>query len=150
MATISIVEMALTGERRAWSFDTSEIGKKDDTNDSGDWGDWGDSRDTGDDRVPLREIVRWRVREEVAQRRLRLARDLPQPSPAESALNGPRAPRTLAVDWEQEYIRALAACAAHQIVILVNDRQVDDLETLVTPSAGCEVVFLRLTPLVGG
>jgi hypothetical protein len=147
MATISIVEMALTGERRAWSFDTSEIGK---IGDSDDWGDWGHSRDTGDERVPLREIIRWRVREEVAQRRLKLARDLPQPSPTERALNGPRMPRALTMNWEQEYTRALAACAAHQIIILVNDRQVDDLDTLVTPSAGCEVVFLRLTPLVGG
>ncbi len=137
MATISIVEMALTGERRTWSFETSERG------DSSDAGDAGDS---GDDRVPLREIIRWRVREEVAQRRLKL----PQPSPTERALNGPCTPKALATNWEQEYARALAACAAHQVVILVNDRQVDDLETLVTPSASCEVVFLRLTPLVGG
>jgi hypothetical protein len=137
MATISIVEMALTGERRAWSFETSDMGNS---------GDWGDAGDSGDERVPLREIIRWRVREEVAQRRLKL----PQPTPAERALNGPHLPRALATSWEQEYARALAACAAHQIIILVNDRQVDDLDTLVTPSAGCEVVFLRLTPLVGG
>jgi hypothetical protein len=141
MATISIVEMALTGERRAWSFDTSE---------RGDSGDFGGTLDDRDERVPLREIIRWRVREEVAQRRLKLARDQPQPSPAERALNGPRMSRALATNWEQEYAHALAACAAHQIIILVNDRQVDDLDTLVTPSAGCEVVFLRLTPLVGG
>lgn len=141
MATISIVEMALTGERRTWSFDTSDVG---------DSSDGGGSGDSDDERVPLREIIRWRVREEVAQRRLKLARDLPQPSPAERALNGPRIPRALAVDWEQEYTRALAACAAHQVLILVNDRQVEDLNTRITPSAGCEVVFLRLTPLVGG
>lgn len=141
MATISIVEMALTGERRTWSFDTSDVG---------DSGDGGGSGDSDDERVPLREIIRWRVREEVAQRRLKLARDLPQPSPAERALNGPRILRALSVDWEQEYTRALAACAAHQVLILVNDRQVEDLDTRITPSAGCEVVFLRLTPLVGG
>jgi hypothetical protein len=141
MATISIVEMALTGERRAWSIETSDIGYS---------GDWSDAGDAGDERVPLREIIRWRVREEIAQRRLKLAREAPQPTPAERALNGPPMPRALATNWEQEYARALAACAAHQIIILVNDRQVDDLESLVTPSAGCEVVFLRLTPLVGG
>lgn len=141
MATISIVEMALTGERRAWSFDTSDIGDSADTRDPG---------DDGDERIPLREIIRWRVREEVAQRRLKLAREAPQPTPAERALNGPRTPRALSVDLEKEYARALAACAAHQVIILVNDRQVDDLDLRITPSEGCEVTFLRLTPLVGG
>lgn len=126
MATITIVEMALTGERTERLFESV------------------------DERVPLREIIRWRVREQVAERRLKLARELPQPSPAERALNGDHAPRALAIDWEKEYTRALDAFAAHQFIILVDDRQVDDLDTLVAPGDACEVTFLRLTPLVGG
>ena len=129
MATISIVEAALSGERRTWAFDT------------------------GDERLPLREIIRWRVREEVATRRLKLASALPQPTPVERALNGSRAPKVSKapmIDLETEYARAIDAVAARQVIVLVNDAQVDDLDTLVTPDAGCEVIFLRLTPLVGG
>ena len=126
MATISIVDAALSGERHVWSFDT------------------------GDERVPLREIIRWRVREEVAARRLKLSGVLPQPSPIERTLNGPRAPKAPTIDLEAEYTRALDAVAAHQVVVLVNDTQVDDLDALIATEAGCEVTFLRLTPLVGG
>jgi len=126
MATISIVDAALSGERRAWSFDT------------------------GDERMPLREIIRWRVREEVAARKLRLSAVLPQPSPTERTLNGPRAARAPTIDLETEYARALDAVASRQVVVLVNDAQIDDLDTLIETDAGCEVTFLRLTPLVGG
>lgn len=126
MATLTIVEMALTGERSERLFESV------------------------DERVPLREIIRWRVREQVAERRLKLARELPQPSPTERALNGDHAPRALAIDWEKEYARALDAFAAHQFIVLVDDRQVDDLDTLIAPGDACEVTFLRLTPLVGG
>jgi hypothetical protein len=116
--------MALTGERRAWDFDTL------------------------DEQAPVREIIRWRVREEVARQALKQARDIFQASPTERALNGPRPGR--AVDWEQEYTRALEAFTAHRYIVLIDDRQVDDLDMLVSLRAGCEVVFLRLTPLVGG
>jgi hypothetical protein len=126
MATLTIVEMALTGERSERLFESV------------------------DERVPLCEIIRWRVREQVAERRLKLARELPQPSPSERALNGDHVPRALAIDWEKEYARALDAFAAHQFIVLVDDRQVDDLDTLVAPRDRAEVTFLRLTPLVGG
>ena len=126
MATITIVEMTLSGERATRALDA--VGEA----------------------MPLREVIRWRVREQVAERKLKLARELPQPTPAEVALNGPRAPKALGVDLEKEYARALEAIAAHQVIILVDDRQVDDLDTRVAPDDACEVTFLRLTPLVGG
>ncbi|HEX8996929.1 MAG TPA: hypothetical protein VF812_12950 [Ktedonobacterales bacterium] len=126
MATVTVTEMALSGGRSSWSFDTS------------------------DERLTLRDIIRWRVREEVARRKLAAGPQVVQPTTEERALNGARPQRMLALDWEQEYARALEAFTAHHFIAMVADRQVDDLDALVPLGADCEVTFLRLTPLVGG
>ena len=71
--------------------------------------------------------------------------------PIERELN-PRkrnvSPRLL--DPEPETKAALAAFEGRQVVMLFDDRQIDDLSTELTVTDESQVVFLRLVPLVGG
>jgi hypothetical protein len=106
-----------------------------------------------DERVTVRELIRSRVYQEVAEHNARQAgafRGLVRPTEAERTLNGawPRAGRR--VDWERQLERALEAFSANGFLLLVDDRQVTDLEETVDLGPQSVVTFLRLVPLVGG
>ena len=103
--------------------------------------------------VTLRELIRHRVREEVARHNANPAEryhGLVMPTDAERELNGdrPRAPRLL--DWEAQAQAALDAFAHNGFVVFVGDRQVADLDDEMTVAESDEVSFVRLVPLVGG
>jgi hypothetical protein len=103
--------------------------------------------------ITLREFIRTRVREEVAEYNSRpreVFNGLVQPVGAEQSLNGYRlsSPRTL--DWEEQARVAEEAFARNGFFVLVDDRQVDDLDEELRLTPETEVRFLRLTPLVGG
>ena len=105
------------------------------------------------DRITVRELVRLRVREEVARHNAapteRFA-GLVQPVDAEVALNGHRlsAPRRL--DWEAQADIACRAFERNGFFVLVADRQVEDLDDVVDLTAAADVAFVKLVPLVGG
>jgi hypothetical protein len=104
-----------------------------------------------EERLPLREVIRRRVFQEVAEHNARRSpefRGLVQPSETERALNGPREHRP--VDPQRQYDRALTAFGRNGFIVLVDDRQVDDLDAQVELRAGTEITFLRLVALVGG
>ncbi|MFN8559811.1 MAG: hypothetical protein U0531_21505 [Dehalococcoidia bacterium] len=106
-----------------------------------------------DERVSVRELIRARVYQEVSEynaRRPEIFRGLVQPSDAERTLNGFRLRRARALDWEAQYQRALQAFRHNGIIILVDDRQVMELDEVVDLRHNSTVTFLRLMPLVGG
>ncbi|TDC36193.1 hypothetical protein E1211_14250 [Micromonospora sp. 15K316] len=106
-----------------------------------------------EERLALRELIRRRVFQEVAEynaARPEVFRGLVQPSDAERTLNGYRLREPRRVDAEQQFDRAIEAFGRNGFVVLVDDRQVDDLDTEVQLRAGTEVCFLKLVPLVGG
>jgi len=105
------------------------------------------------ERITLRELIRTRVREEVAI--ANLERDKPrhllvQPLDAEVTLNGYRLSSPRLIDWEKQAQVAIEAFEANGFFVLVDDRQVDELDTPVELTPDSVVRFLRLTPLVGG
>lgn len=105
------------------------------------------------DTITVRDLIRWRVREEVARYNAEPARTfqgLVQPTDAEADLNGwrLRAPRTL--DWEKQAEVALKAFSTNGFVVLVSDRQVESLDEVVDVAENDAVAFVRLVPLVGG
>lgn len=115
------------------------------------------------ERTSVRELIAQRVREDVAlansdQTNARAALDRTRSflipfdaSPIEAALNKPReAQKPRRFDETEEVEKALAAFSGNQYILLIDERQVGDLETTVTLTPESEVVFLRLTPLVGG
>ena len=76
-------------------------------------------------------------------------RGLVQPTAAERALNGERdKPRR--VDPERQFDAAVTAFARNGFVVLVDDRQVEDLDEPIDLRRDTEVTFLRLVALVGG
>jgi hypothetical protein len=104
------------------------------------------------DRMTVRELIRARVHQEVRERNSDVDGGryfgLVEPSGAERELNGRRARRR--VDPEVQTEIAVSGFERGQILLLVDDRQVQDLDQLVTLRQGSVVRFLKLVPLVGG
>ena len=103
--------------------------------------------------VTVREIIRSRVYEEVHLYNARnsdVFRGLVQPTDAETTLNGFRLRKRRKIDWEAQYELALEGFATNGFLLLVDDRQVDDLDEVVELRQDTAVHFLRLIPLVGG
>ena len=105
------------------------------------------------ERISARELVRLRVREEVARfnaDQAEVFRGLVRPTDAEATLNGYRVGRGRRLDWERQADAACDAFARNGFVLLVGDRQVEDLDEEIDLLADLEVAFVRLVPLVGG
>lgn len=103
--------------------------------------------------ITVRELVRLRVREEVARHNAAPTvgfRGLVQPTDAEVAANGYRLATRRPLDWEKQADVAEAAFARNGFFILVDDRQVDSLDEVISLASDPRVCFVKLTPLVGG
>ena len=106
-----------------------------------------------DERITVRELIRARVYQEVSEhntRRPLIFRGLVQPKEAERVLNGYRLREPRAIDWEEQFELALDAFRRNGFLILVDDRQVDDLDDEILLRHDSAVTFLKLVPLVGG
>ncbi|TYB42775.1 hypothetical protein [Actinomadura chibensis] len=105
------------------------------------------------DRMTVRELIRLRVREEVARHNARPSerfRGLVRPDDAEAELNGYRLPGPRRLDWERQAEIAERAFRGNGFFVLAGDRQVDDLDEEVDLTADPDLVFVKLVPLVGG
>jgi hypothetical protein len=130
MARVSFVDETTAGERgAAWYLEIFE------------------------ESLPLREVIRRRVFQEVAEHNAKggeVFRGLVQPTGAERTLNGFKMPQPRRVDAEEQADKALEAFSRNGFVVLVDDRQVEDLDAVVDLSMGTQITFLKLVPLVGG
>ncbi|MEV4160813.1 hypothetical protein [Nonomuraea dietziae] len=105
------------------------------------------------ERISARELVRLRVREEVARYNAAPSprfRGLVKPSDAEAELNGYRMRTARKLDWEKQADAAETAFARNGFLLLVGDRQIEDLDTQIDLIADPVVSFVKLIPLVGG
>ncbi|MDH6129227.1 hypothetical protein P3T39_006216 [Kitasatospora sp. GP82] len=112
---------------------------------------WG--LEIAEERLTVRELIRRRVFQEVAEYNARtpqVFQGLVQPTNAERVLNGfaLRTPRR--IDPEVQTELALRAFAGNGFLLLVGDRQVTDPEEEIELALGAEVTFLKLVALVGG
>jgi hypothetical protein len=129
MTTITIVDESTLGEKRVWSLDFL------------------------DETVSLREFIRRRIYQEVTEYNARLSgyfHGLVQPTNAERTLNGYRPKSVHRLDWQAQYEKAIEAFTRHGYIVLLNDKQVADLDTSIELRASTEVTFFKLVPLVGG
>jgi len=106
-------------------------------------------------QITARELVRLRVREEVARYNLAPGphfRGLVQPSGAgaETGPGGYRMPAPRRLDWELQADVAEQAFTRNGFFMLAGDRQVEDLDEIVSLTEDAEVVFIKLVPLAGG
>ncbi|MFE0383157.1 hypothetical protein ACFW1F_03580 [Streptomyces bungoensis] len=105
------------------------------------------------DRMTVRELIRLRVREEVARHNARPTirfNGLVRPDDAETELNGYRLREPRRIDWEHQAEIAERAFLANGFFVLAGDRQVEDLEEPVDLTANPDLVFIKLVALVGG
>lgn len=103
--------------------------------------------------ITVRELLRSRVYQQIKDhnlRRLGAFQGIVKPGETEEMLNDKRFSKLRDVDWKPYFERAVEAYQRNQILVLVSDQQTESLEEQVEIKPGTEVVFMRLTPLVGG
>jgi hypothetical protein len=107
-----------------------------------------------DERIPLRELIRSRVHQEVKDFNAEHPehfRGPVQPTDTERTSNGFRfQSKGRAIDWKVQFELALTAFEAGGFLVLVDDKQVTDLDAEINLTMATEAVFLKLVPLVGG
>ncbi|MGX7672385.1 hypothetical protein [Plantactinospora sp. DSM 117369] len=130
MAMVSFVDETTAGERStAWHLEIFE------------------------ERLPVREVIRRRVFQEVAEHNAKggdVFRGLVQPTGTERTLNGFKLRQPRRIDPQEQADRALEAFSRNGFIVLVDDRQVDELDAVVELTRGTRITFLKLVPLVGG
>jgi hypothetical protein len=77
-------------------------------------------------------------------------RGLVQPTEAERVLNGYRLRERRKIDWQAQYEKAVKAFQGNGFLILVDERQLTELNEEIELRADSEISFLKLVPLVGG
>lgn len=105
------------------------------------------------DALSLRELIRLRVRDEVARHNAQpreVFNGLVCPVGAEAELNGYRFRSTRTIDWEEQADAAVEAFGHNAFFVIVAGNQVTDLDEQVRLDEATDVTFVRLVPLVGG
>ncbi|MFF7125454.1 MULTISPECIES: hypothetical protein [unclassified Streptomyces] len=105
------------------------------------------------ERMTVRELIRLRVREEVARHNVRpndRFNGLVRPDDAETELNGYRLREPRRIDWERQAEIAERAFLANGFFVLAGDRQVEGLDEVVDLAVDPGLVFIKLVALVGG
>jgi hypothetical protein len=106
-----------------------------------------------DEHCTLRDLIRTRVRDEVARYNAApqpVFHGLVQPTDAEARLNGYHLKVARQLDWEEQAAVAERAFAHNGFFVLVDGQQIVSLDDDVTLTPDTQVAFVRLVPLVGG
>ena len=109
--------------------------------------------DVPEARITVLDLIRARVYWEVHEYNLdqpEYFQGLVQPSDAERSLNGFKMRRRRKIDPEKQFELARRAFYSNGFILLVDDRQVDELEEEIEIRPDTTVTFLKLLPLVGG
>ncbi|HSK84607.1 MAG TPA: hypothetical protein VK902_14610 [Rubrobacter sp.] len=109
--------------------------------------------DVVDERITVRELIRTRVYREVRDYNLdqpEYFHGLVQPSDAERSLNGFKMRSRRRIDPERQFELEKRAFYSNGFILLVDDRQVDELEDEIQIWPDTTITFLKLVPLVGG
>jgi hypothetical protein len=104
-------------------------------------------------RITVRDLVRTRVREEVARYNAGpepVFSGLVMPEGARPTGEGFRMPKPRRIDWERQADRAIEAFERNGFFVLIDDRQVTELDEELDLSPDSDIRFVRLVQLVGG
>ena len=105
------------------------------------------------ERITLRDLIRLRVREEVARYNLKpidTFRGLVQPDGSTQTIDGFRLPKPRRIDWERQADIAIDQFGRNGFFVMVDGKQVVDLDATLDLRGPMDVGFIRLTPLIGG
>jgi hypothetical protein len=106
-----------------------------------------------DEQITVRELIRTRVYREVLEYNLAQPdyfHGLIQPSDAERSLNGFKMRTRRRIDPERQFEMAIKAFYTNGFIVLLDDKQVDELEEEIEIKPDTTVTFLKVVPLVGG
>ena len=105
------------------------------------------------EKISIRELIRQRVTQEVEEynsRQPAVFRMLVQPSDTERTLNGFKFHKPRLVDPDTQYEKAIEAFEGNGFIVLVDNYQIESLDTEIAFQPETSVTFLKLVPLVGG
>ena len=105
------------------------------------------------EKISVRELIHQRVLQEVEEfnsRQPAVFRMLVQPNDTERTLNGFKFHKPRLVDPVTQYERAIEAFEGNGFIVLVDDHQIEGLDTEIALHPDTSVTFLKLVPLVGG
>jgi hypothetical protein len=101
--------------------------------------------------LTLRELIRVFVQQEVKrfnETDSEVFRGLVQPEESERIPNGVRERPVL--NWKKQFDKAITAFKGNGFVVLLDDRQIDDLDETLHLTEQSKLTFLKLVPLMGG
>lgn len=105
------------------------------------------------EKISVQELIEARVTQEVEAYNASLNgkfMGLIQPSASEKDLNGFKLKKGKKVNIEEQQQTAITAFQSNSFFLLVNDKQVTELDDTIIITPKTIVGFLKLTPLVGG
>jgi hypothetical protein len=106
-----------------------------------------------DEATTLRDLIRQRIQWEVEvfndSERV-LFEGLVQPEESERTLNGYQLRQHRKLDWQKQYEKAIRSFQRNGFLVILDERQITDLDEKLQLSPTSEIHFLKLTPLVGG
>ena len=105
------------------------------------------------EKISIRELIRQRVTQEVEEynsRQPAVFRMLVQPSDTERTLNGFKFHKPRLIDPVTQYEKAIEAFEENGFIVLVDNYQIESLDTEIAFQPETSVTFLKLVPLVGG
>jgi hypothetical protein len=101
----------------------------------------------------LRDLIRGRLRQEVERYNQALPetfQGLVQPEESEQILNGFRMKTRRPLDWDAQCRRAWSSFEKNGFLVLVDGKQVMELDSRLDLHENSEIDFIKLVPLVGG
>lgn len=105
------------------------------------------------EQLTAKALIERRVQAEVAKHNTSLPdyfKGLVQPKDAEVALNGYRLKRRRPIDWQKQAAVAVEMFQSNGFILIVNGRQIEELDAKIKVTPDTRVSFLKLVPLVGG
>ena len=105
------------------------------------------------ERISVRELIETRVRQEVESFNLQAGDrfdGLVEPCEAEKMLNGENAAMGRHIDADKQVEAAISAFETGRYFLLINDRQLVDLDDVIVINPNTRIVFLKILRLVGG
>ena len=101
----------------------------------------------------LRDLIRGRLQQEVERYNQELPetfKGLVQPEESEAILNGFRMKTKRPLDWEAQCRRVYSSFEKNGFLVLVDGKQVTELDSRFELHEDSEIDFIKLVPLVGG
>ena len=105
------------------------------------------------ERISVRDLIETRVRQEVESHNLKAGDrfdGLVEPCEAEKKLNGENAAMGRHLDADKQVEAAINAFETGRYFLLINDRQLADLDDVIVINPNTKIVFLKIMRLVGG